>query len=206
MREIRADRRLWWALALSVILHGVTLSLLPYQGSSGRTLKQVLSVTLIQKPIQEHTASVPESLPLDIADAVPAQTDLPAPSAKSGGEGFGLIPSPPEPLLPPVTYYTTNRLTRPPQVDIPPELDAPELEKTGGTGAVVLQLWISDRGNVIDAIVEKSDLPEAFAKHSIMAFRNARFHPGEINGVPVRSQVHIEVSYEVHRNSTGIFK
>jgi hypothetical protein len=41
-----------------------------------------------------------------------------------------------------------------------------------------------------------SGVPEAAAQSIIEAFRKVRFHPGEIGGIPVKSQVRIEVTLE----------
>jgi hypothetical protein len=47
-----------------------------------------------------------------------------------------------------------------------------------------------------DVVRIASGVPEAAAQSIIEAFRKVRFHPGEIGGIPVKSQVRIEVTLE----------
>jgi hypothetical protein len=69
------------------------------------------------------------------------------------------------------------------------------------SGRLVLKLWISDRGEVVETLTERSDLPAEFVQGVASAFRRARFSPGERNGMPVGSIIRIEVNYAEDRRS-----
>lgn len=188
--------RLQGAVTVSVALHMLVL-LLPNQRTDGYA-EPGLSVSFKASSDQLQASSAPVALSSDESKTESMQLFQSEPTAGASlGSAEKLIHSQPEPSLPPVIYYTIDRLTRRPTIEIPPELDSPELEAVGGTGVVVLQLWISEQGHVVDATVERSELAKLFGAHTIKALQNARFHPAEIDGVAVRSLIHIEVSYEV---------
>jgi TonB family protein len=60
---------------------------------------------------------------------------------------------------------------------------------------MILKLWISELGKVVEVEVEKSELPEAFSSAAINAFKQLQFTAGERHGLPVGSVMRIEVSY-----------
>jgi len=105
------------------------------------------------------------------------------------------------PILPallavPPYYFSAKDLTQRPLVlhDVPADL---MLVVPGVPAqAATLQLLINEYGEVDQVIVEDSLLPEAAQKTVVDAFVKARFHPGEINGVPVKSQLKIQIMLE----------
>jgi len=102
-------------------------------------------------------------------------------------------------LLPilPVTqsrYFLPNELMEKPSIlrDIPPEKmavlpDAP-------SQPMIVQLLISDQGDIDKVIIEDSELSGQVKQFVIDSFRNVKFRPGKLGGMPVRSQMRIEVS------------
>lgn len=102
------------------------------------------------------------------------------------------------PLLNPVKpyYFATKDLTQKPLVsrDVPVDLilNVPDVPSQ----AARLQILISEYGDVDKVIVENSLLPEAAQKTVVDAFSKLKFHPGEMNGIPVKSQLRIEVMLE----------
>lgn len=93
-------------------------------------------------------------------------------------------------------YFQAAELTQKPLVlrDIPPNLivDLPEAPPQ----AAVLRLLINELGEIDEVMIEESSVPELAAKTIIEAFRKTRFHPGEREGIPVKSQVKIEIMLE----------
>jgi hypothetical protein len=102
------------------------------------------------------------------------------------------------PLLKPVKpyYFAAKDLTQKPLVsrDVPADLmlNVPDVPSQ----AARLQILISEYGDVDQVIVENSLLPEAARKIVVDAFSKLKFHPGEMNGIPVKSQLRIEVMLE----------
>ena len=93
-------------------------------------------------------------------------------------------------------YFAAKDLTQKPLVsrDVPADLmlNVPDVPSQ----AARLQILISEYGDVDQVIVENSLLPEAARKIVVDAFSKLKFHPGEMNGIPVKSQLRIEVMLE----------
>jgi len=71
-------------------------------------------------------------------------------------------------------------------------------------GAVVLRLFISEGGHVDDAVVVSSSPRGLFEKSALAAFGVARFAPGMVLGVPVKSQVTVEVNFTPYNRGAGV--
>lgn len=190
-------RRLLLALVVSGACHGLLL-LLPHTARVA-TPASAMHVTLRPSAFDLRAPPLaPRPVTETIADAAaPSRIESPveAPSAHIE-TAAGPTTAATELPLPAVTYYRPDQLTRPPHIDLPPELNPPELASAYGSGRIVLQLWINERGHVVDTVVEKTELPELFSHVTTSAFRLARFHPGELNGVSVRAIMRVEVDFE----------
>ena len=94
----------------------------------------------------------------------------------------------------PAGYTNAAGLNPPPRPldDITP--DFPEAAGTRG-GSVVLRLFINEAGGVDKIEVVRSSPPGLFEAAALAAFGSARFSPGFLAGVPVRSQVMYEVEF-----------
>jgi hypothetical protein len=67
-----------------------------------------------------------------------------------------------------------------------------------------LALFIDENGVVTEVQVDDSQLPAEIENTAVNAFLNARFKPGEINGLVVRSLLRVEVTFESHNaDQTG---
>lgn len=90
-------------------------------------------------------------------------------------------------------YFIAKELTQKPIViqDVPADmiLHVPGVPAQ----AAVLSMLINEYGDVDRIVVENSLLPDSAQKIVIDAFSKIRFHPGEIRGVSVKSQIKIEV-------------
>ncbi|WP_427911744.1 energy transducer TonB [Ramlibacter sp. MMS24-I3-19] len=60
---------------------------------------------------------------------------------------------------------------------------------------IQLALFIDASGNVRRVRVDTADVPPAFAQVVQDAFLSARFQPGEVDAVPVPSQIRVEVEF-----------
>lgn len=189
-----ASPELVLSLVVSCLLHA-TAAVLPYLGSSSRDSRSELR--------QPHifTATLAANVPLAATNS-PREDDpyraaaLPkrVPGEKSSTpqlsrEGTDLVP------IPAPTYYSADQLTKRPQALADAKLETPEISPIIASGKIILKLWISDRGEVIDVEVEHTELPEAFSVAAIAGFRQLRFIAGERYGQPVGSIIRVEVSY-----------
>lgn len=135
----------------------------------------------------DHLRGTARTLTLDSMSADAAQIP------RDAGKGSSILPA----LLPvPPYYFSTKDLTQKPLVarDVPADLIliVPDVPAQAAT----LQILINEYGEIDQVIVEDSLLPEVAQKTVVDAFVKARFHPGEINGVPVKSQLRIEIMLE----------
>jgi hypothetical protein len=92
-----------------------------------------------------------------------------------------------------IHYYDTKELSRKPfvTVDIPRDfaLTVPGVPDN----AAVLLLLINEYGDVDKVIVENSLLPQTAQSTLENTLSAMRFFPGEINGVPVKSRMKIQI-------------
>ena len=193
--------RLAAALALSCLLHA-TLVFLPFLGQSvketrlaqkgSQKIPHVLNATLAMAGESKYfPESAPPAAPVEPkAPAVARPAEQEQPKSQIGTEGADLLP------LPALGYYPTDQLTLRPQPVTTINLDPPEVGPIVASGKLVLRLWISEFGNIVDVNVEKSDVPEVFARTAVAAFKGLHFTPGQRNGVPVGTVMLIEVSYD----------
>ncbi len=96
------------------------------------------------------------------------------------------------PLAP--DYFLGAMLDTSPQPigEIEPEYpDSAHLQE----GTVILRILISDAGRVDDVAVVKSDPEGLFEDAALEAFGKAQFTPGRSAGVPVKSQITVEVHF-----------
>lgn len=93
-------------------------------------------------------------------------------------------------------YFKVTELTEKPQVlqDIPPEkiLALPDISPR----PTQVQLLINERGEIDKLVIENTDLSEQARQFVIEAFGSVKFSPGKLGDLPVKSQLHIEVTLE----------
>lgn len=145
-----------------------------------------------KQPVAPPTAHrKPKALPKPQNEAIPEES----PPNPTGGEN--LLP------IPGIDYYPSKQLTVKPRALSEPVLD-PEAGANNrenkivfaASGKIILVLWINDNGNVVDVLIEESDLPEIFSQTAVKAFRELKFSPGELDGKAVGSVMRIEVRYD----------
>ncbi len=147
--------------------------------------KALKPVTAKQEKIEAGAAPAPSlNKPADVA---PAAIASPVPEA-------ALAPALPK--LPPAPEYKTRiSLERGPVplADVEPKYPP---EAGGVQGTVVLRLLINEQGGVDDVAVASAFPAGLFESAAIEAFKEAKFSPGKQLGVPVKSQMMIEVKFQ----------
>ena len=206
MRSSAGSRPLLWAALLSVALHAVLL----FGYGRAHSVSSVLMVAPAFQTRLVAAAQTPVSAvaTLQTVDAVvvaaaapPPQTRAPAPNS----EGIVVPPAAPatpvpaqpgvQPGLPPApSYHETKGLDPPPR---PLQSIDPEYPEGAGLqeGSVVLRLLISSSGDVDEVAVVRATPKGVFDQSALNAFGKAKFSPGYFLGIPVRSQLYVEVGY-----------
>lgn len=141
-------------------------------------------------------------LPAPVPSPLPGQADAPASAVlPTSPPQLALAPlAPPSPS--PLTYLGSGGLDPPPRLlsDVDPAIPA-EAGRRGGV--VVLRLFINERGGVDKAEVMNSAPSGLFDASALEAFGAARFSPGYLAGVPVKSQVTFEMKFPGQGNGTA---
>ncbi|MEO8714949.1 MAG: TonB family protein [Acetobacteraceae bacterium] len=160
--------------------------------------------------------SRPETVAPTISSPVPSESaDRPSTTSKPA-QTSPIRPGPPEaappppPTVPPPpglpdapAYAFAAKLDPGPQPlsDIEPQYPPAGQNRTG---KVVLRLLISETGHVDDAAVVRATPEEVFDDAALTAFRAARFAPGRMLGVAVKSQITIEVDFTPYNRGPAI--
>jgi periplasmic protein TonB len=130
----------------------------------------------------ELTVSLPRKMPMSPAAADPGRRA--APETRAGAEGFGSG-----------VYYRASELDHRPAPRS--RIDPPYPAFTGDERAyLVLRLLINESGAVDKVIPLVGDSGSAFERSAVEAFAAAQFTPGVRAGVPVKSQLTVEVKFD----------
>lgn len=216
---MRQSPAFWQAVGLTLLGHGVVLGWLaaaqPPAALHGA--KQGSGMTFLVRPLQlaaPEAASPPASpWPAEAGAALPSPAAPADPQRAAGGGAPGAEPSPapapaPAPLAlapatapaaagtgPEASYLPRGELTVPPRplgpVDVP---FPPDVEGMVDL-RVRITLFIDERGAVQRVRVDTPDVHPAFERSIREAFGQARFSPGELDQVAVRSQLRLEVEF-----------
>ncbi len=191
------------AVALSLALHvGLLAGFGPPRLLSGVAWR---ANTVHLRLLHSSAVVTPQTTPI-LIDApiggVPSVVQSSASAAPMDGQGAGPSqgesansPAPAASALRPATDYRAIS-----GLDVAPRaLDAiePEYPEAAGSieGTVLLRLLINSAGGVDEAAVVRATPPGYFEASAIAAFSKARFSPGYFLGIPVKSQLLIEVGY-----------
>ncbi|WP_124574258.1 energy transducer TonB [Herminiimonas sp. KBW02] len=216
IRQKTATERL--AMALSLLAHGGlavgfvyavhgSVGGATYASESSAMIVDLLNVQQEAAPSREamltHAVTGKEgmgayrSTTADVMEKSAAATDQTdrMPQARDAADAdaaasFNLI------ALPKPYYFQPGELTEQPAVlvDISPDLSA--VFASGVSQLAVLDLLINESGDIDDVILENSSLPEPAQQLIKDAFSKTKFQPGKVAGMPVKSQLKIEVVLE----------
>ncbi|MEO8628474.1 MAG: energy transducer TonB [Betaproteobacteria bacterium] len=107
-----------------------------------------------------------------------------------------MLPKADVPLLVDPTWYEAKELDRYPAMLKPVQPAYPALAALQNvSGLVTLLLRIDETGDVRDANVVSAQPEGYFEDAALQAIENARFSPGQRDGVPVRSQLIIKLRF-----------
>lgn len=158
---------------------------------------------------EESVSKLPETPLLSAKPAKNTSTALPLPlpprpgvSEKLAGDEADVkkIPDIPPPIPPASTEASRFSEYRAVGLNPPPrplhDID-PEFPSDAGLreGLVAIRLLIDEKGIVDDVVVIRSSPRGVFEDSAIQAFRSARFSPGMFLGIPVKSQLVVEVEF-----------
>lgn len=198
------------ALGLSVLAHFFLISLVYFSGTSGSKHNALpsagLSISLIPIDFSILTPpSLKEGLVNDLSRlaSIEPSSDTTSLSSKEASKVDSLFP-----LISAVKphYFLTKELTRKPLIarDIPSDtlLIVPGVPEQAAT----LRIQVNEYGDVDKVIVETSLLPQAAQQLVVEEFEKIKFHPGEINGIAVKSELKIEIMLEDPNLKNSVIK
>jgi protein TonB len=176
--------------------------LVPLQGASeARSDRQDPPVRVPEKlESEKKTVQPPEALPRlpPVAGPRPRVDGVSAPVEPAPAPAVGALrpslPAPPPALPDAPEYHLGARLDPGPSPldNIEPDYPAAaHLQE----GTVVLRLLINEAGSVDDVSVVRATPKDVFDESAVAAFGKAKFSPGRILGVAVKSQMLVEVRF-----------
>jgi hypothetical protein len=198
-------RGFWQAVTLTLLGHGAVFAWLatvqpapaPYGAVQGAPL--AFQVRTVQP---SAAAGSPALTPPEMAAAVRGSTEFSLPAAAR---------EPVAAAVPPAAAATPERTAAPApdapylprgQLTVPPKLvghvDVPFPADVDGTVdlKVRVTLFIDEGGSVQKLRLDTPDVHPAFERSIREAFAAARFSPGELDRVAVRSQVRLEIDFQ----------
>jgi outer membrane biosynthesis protein TonB len=195
----RADRMLVRAifLMLALLLHIQTIRFFSPRFAETSTVEKAPLVVHLKAAPQATAAPVAPPIASE-APVVKAHEALMAPSAAQSRLPAAAMPTaiPAAPSVEPEPYYhSPHALTRPPELveEAPAEIELPELQEPG---QVLLRLSIDRYGVVNGVQVLRSSLTRELEGQVVLQFYRARYRPGEIDGLPVNSELLLVVNLQ----------
>lgn len=92
-------------------------------------------------------------------------------------------------------YYAVKELDHPPAMVGEIDTQPLELSQFEQGGEIKIQLWIDEKGNVVQSEILDSNLPQPFKDYTTTSFKQAKFAPGIKDGVPVKTLAKIVVQF-----------
>ena len=145
-------------------------------------------------PSVDATAAAAKSRPAEPSSATPPVLASPTAATPSAATPAPTMPSTADEALPAAPDYAFGVRLDPgprPLDDIEPKYPDPHFRE----GTVVLRLLISETGHVEYVAVVRSEPRGVFEQAALDAFGTARFAPGLAAGMPVKSQITVEVRF-----------
>ncbi len=93
-------------------------------------------------------------------------------------------------------FFPRNALDIGPYPAQPVLIEYPSVDAGSGTHVSELALFIDENGRVVRIRVDGPALPAAMEEAARLAFMGATFSPGQVDGLPVRSRIRVEVVFE----------
>lgn len=202
---------------LAVSLHAAILSV-PVRNepfveapprSAGTRSTSVRMLSLPEQAIAERTGTPIKRLANTFIPSS-GNAELPPPADAEGDrryEPLVVTPASPSPpmrgvalRLPGVLgdddFFARGALDVGPSPAQPVLIDYPSVDAGSGTHVSELSLFIDENGRVVRIRVDGPPLPAAMEEAARVAFMGATFTPGQVDGLPVRSRIRVEVVFE----------
>lgn len=206
-------RGFWQAVALTLLGHGAVFAWLAtvQPASAPHGALQGAPLAFQVRPVQP---SAPAAAPQPAAPESPAalrgttESALPAPpretAAASPPQAAAPTPERTAAPAPEAPYLPRGQLTVPPR--LVGHVDVPFPADVDGTVdlKVRVTLFIDERGAVQKLRLDTPDVHPAFERSIREAFAAARFSPGELDSVAVRSQVRLEIDFRAPSRGGGL--
>lgn len=93
-------------------------------------------------------------------------------------------------------YHPVNELTEKPQVKVDTSLELASSLQDELPHSAIVRLLISETGEIDDVVSETSTFSESAHRRILATFRKMQFEPGKLDGVPVKSELRIEIMLE----------
>lgn len=163
-------------------------------GAAPLTLR--LGLATLDTPMRQDSLSNPAALRAQAASAPQLESGSRGDGSRAGTGSAEALASALGLGLPVPRYYGPREVTRraQPIEDIAPS--PPGLGAVTTTGTLVLALWIGDAGDVERLEIESSAFDKGIGEVIAQQFRSIRFRPAEMDGVPVKSRMRIEVTVQ----------
>ncbi|MCI0345060.1 MAG: TonB family protein [Chloroflexi bacterium] len=180
--------RLTGAVAASLALHAAAA--LAFVGAPlgsptgpGSVASPPLQARIVTPPAPESPSADASSLPVRPPQTRIAAAEKPPPEAS---QPLGLREAP--------VYHLPSQLDTRPRLRSRVDPAYPQVAPPDG-GYVLLRLLISEEGRVDRVLVVVADPEGFFEKAAADAFAAARFSPGKLGGIAVKSQTWIEMKF-----------
>ena len=201
MTDGRSWKRVSLAFLISISLHWLVLALGTHAGASASWRQistatssapsHVMGVRLVSAVPDRQSGNESVASPIQVPairepGSNPNRQDAATPAEPVGHVESGWLP------LEGPRYFTASELDKRPLL-----LSAIDLERSVVSqpeeGYLLLRLLISETGGVEKVLVVMNDLAQELEKAAVKSFGGAQFSAGILRGVPVKSQVVIEV-------------
>jgi protein TonB len=221
--DLRGLRRYLPAVGLALVLHVALLAPLRFSETGAATVAAPPSMVVrilaahasaerlapdVQAALQPvmPLPRVGETAPLGQSPATsrrPAAPDAADPVAAIDSSGIAKPVQRPPGLAPAPNYRNSGMLDPGPQPlhDITPEYPVRAGQQQG---VVVLRLLINEQGLVDNVAVLRSEPKGFFEESALEAYGQARFSPGMLLGLPVKSQMLIEVVFATENRGASV--
>lgn len=177
-------------LAVTFFFQSTHFSMQPAGSGNG----QAISVELYRGPanaseVSETVEPVSESLPLAGSQSGETENFFPPPSNLDSNSRIVLPPQE-------APYFPSGSVDSKPYPRVPVVIPFPDGAPPQQRITAILILYIGTDGQVDRVEIEQSELPPAFEKAALDAFRQASMQPAMKEGRPVRAKMKIQVEFE----------
>lgn len=196
---------LWPAVGVALLGHGAVLTQLKLESPAPAPegLRASVMTVTVRPLVPQRDPQEPQPQPQVQPAVAPQLAEVTAPARMPDPVQVAKAPeAAAAPVLDP-PYLPRGELTVAPKLLTHADVPFPD-EVSGIVDLTVrLTLFIDERGAVQRVRLDTPDVPAPFERAVQETFGAARFAPGELDHVPVRSQVRLEVQFEAPRMASG---